>query len=107
MKFMVIPERKDLVIPVFKSAENGKDVNSGELKNKIMEFLGTEVTDRGFVHFNFDCEGKLYYHEVKNITLEQYCMKPVFLLLLIWVMWILPRICWKVKRCICAPTKCV
>lgn len=38
MKFMVIPERKDLVIPVFKSAENGKDVNSGELKNKIMEF---------------------------------------------------------------------
>lgn len=76
MKFMVIPERKDLVIPVFKSAENGKDVNSGELKNKIMEFLGTEVTDRGFVHFNFDCEGKLYYHEVKNITLEQYCMKP-------------------------------
>ena len=72
----IIPERKDLVIPVFKSAENGKDVNSGELKNKIMEFLGTEVTERGFVHFNFDCEGKLYYHEVKNITLEQYCMKP-------------------------------
>lgn len=28
------------------------------------------------MHFNFDCEGKLYYHEVKNITLEQYCMKP-------------------------------
>lgn len=76
MKFMVIPERKDLVIPVFKSTETGKDVDSGELKYKIMEFLGTEVTDRGFVHFNFDCEGKPYYHEVKNITLEQYCMKP-------------------------------
>ena len=44
MKFMVIPERKDLVIPVFKSAETGKDVDSGELKYKIMEFLGTEVT---------------------------------------------------------------
>lgn len=76
MKFMVIPERKDMLIPVFKSAETNREVNTGELKYKIFEYLGTETTDRGYVHFNFDCEGKLYYHEVKNTTLDQYCMKP-------------------------------
>lgn len=76
MKFMVIPERKDMLIPVFKSAETNKEVDSGELKYKIFEYLGTEITERGYIHFNFDCEGKPYYHEVKNATLEQYCMKP-------------------------------
>lgn len=76
MKFMVIPERKDMIIPTFKSAENDKDIDSGVLKYKIMEYLGTEITERGAIHFNFDCEGKQYYHEVKNITLNQYCMKP-------------------------------
>lgn len=76
MKFMVIPERKDMLIPVFKSAETNREVNTGELKYKIFEYLGTETTDRGYVHFNFDCEGKQYYHEVKNTTLDQYCMKP-------------------------------
>lgn len=76
MKFMVIPERKDMIISTFKSAETNKDVDSGELKYKIMEYLGSEITDRGYIHFNFDCEGKLYYHEVKNVTLEQYCSKP-------------------------------
>lgn len=76
MKFMVIPERKDIIIPPFKSTETGKDVDTGDLKYKIFEYLGNEVTDRGFVHFNFECEGKQYYHELKNITLEQYCLKP-------------------------------
>lgn len=76
MKFMVIPERKDIIIPPFKSAETDKDVDTGDLKYKIFEYLGAEVTDRGFVHFNFDCEGKQYYHELKNTTMEQYCLKP-------------------------------
>ncbi|WP_455674229.1 hypothetical protein [Phocaeicola sp.] len=76
MKFMVLPERKDMLIPVFKSAETNKEVSSGELRYKIMEYLGNETTDRGYLHFNFDCDGQQYYHEVKNVTLSQYCMKP-------------------------------
>lgn len=76
MKFMVIPERKDIIIPPFKSTETDKDVDTGDLKYKIFEYLGAETTGRGFVHFNFECEGKQYYHELKNITLEQYCLKP-------------------------------
>lgn len=76
MKFMVMPERKDIIIPPFKSAETNKEVDTGELKHKIFEYLGSEITERGFVHFNFECEGQQYYHELKNTTLEQYCLKP-------------------------------
>lgn len=36
MKFMVIPERKDIIIPPFKSAETNKEVDTGELKHKIL-----------------------------------------------------------------------
>ena len=57
MKFMVMPERKDIIIPPFKSAETNKEVDTGELKHKIFEYLGSEITERGFVHFNFECEG--------------------------------------------------
>lgn len=51
-------------------------MDTGELKHKIFEYLGSEITERGFVHFNFECEGQQYYHELKNTTLEQYCLKP-------------------------------
>ena len=66
MKFMVMPERKDIIIPPFKSAETNKEVDTGELKHKIFEYLGSEITERGFVHFNFECEGQQYYHELKT-----------------------------------------
>ena len=51
-------------------------MDTGDLKHKIFEYLGSEITERGFVHFNFECEGQQYYHELKNTTLEQYCLKP-------------------------------
>ena len=73
MKFMVIPERMDLIVSTFKLAETGKDVGSADLKYKIMEYQGVETTERGWLHFNFDCEGTAYYHEVKNITFADYC----------------------------------
>ena len=76
MKFMVLPERKDLIIPTFKLAETVKAVSSGELKYKIMEYMGVETTEQGAIRFMFECEGKNYYHEVKNTSLENYCSKP-------------------------------
>lgn len=76
MRFMVIPERKDLIIPTFKDASTNKEVNSGDLKYQIFEYLGYEITDRGYIHFDFHCEGKSYYHEVKNTTIDDYCAKP-------------------------------
>ena len=76
MRFMVIPERKDLIIPTFKDASTNKEVSSGDLKYQIFEYLGYEITDRGYIHFDFHCEGKSYYHEVKNTTIDDYCAKP-------------------------------
>lgn len=76
MKFMVIPGRKDMIIPTFKDGTTHKEVRSGDLKHQIFEYLGHEVTERGYIRFNFYCEGKLYYHEVKNTTLDEYCVKP-------------------------------
>ena len=43
---MVMPERKDIIIPPFKSAETNKEVDTGELKHKIFEYLGSEITER-------------------------------------------------------------
>ena len=36
MKFMVMPERKDIIIPPFKSAETNKEVDTGELKHRFL-----------------------------------------------------------------------
>lgn len=76
MKFMVIPERMDLIVSTFKLAATGKDVDSGELKHKIMEYQGVDVTERGFLHFNFLCDSIEYYCEIKNTTLADYCSNP-------------------------------
>ena len=43
MKFMVMPERKDIIIPPFKSAETNKEVDTGELKHKIFEYLALYI----------------------------------------------------------------
>lgn len=76
MRFMVIPERRDMIIPTFKDGSTHKEVSSGDLKYRIFEYLGYEITERGYIRFDFDSEGKYYYHEVKNTTLDEYCVKP-------------------------------
>ena len=76
MKFMVIPERKDIIIPTLKDGTTNREVSSGDLRHQIFEYLGYEITERGYIRFDFFCEGKNYYHEVKNTTLDEYCVKP-------------------------------
>lgn len=76
MKFMVMPERVDLIVSTFKSASSGKSVGNGELKNRIMEYQGVETTGEGSLHFNFLCDSVAYYCEVKNTTLADYCVNP-------------------------------
>jgi hypothetical protein len=76
MKFLCIPERKDIIIPVFKSAEDDKEVGTGSFKYKLFEYLGYENTERGHLRLNFECEDKTYYYEQKNITFEEFCLKP-------------------------------
>jgi archaellum component FlaF (FlaF/FlaG flagellin family) len=76
MKFMCLPERKDILLPVFKSVDTDREVSMGPLKRKIFEYLGYEDTERGHLRINFECEGKQYYYEQKNISFEEFCLKP-------------------------------
>lgn len=77
MKFMVLPERIDLIVSTFKNAQTGKDVGSADLKYQILEYQGVETTERGWIHFNFMNEDSIeYYCEVKNYSLADYCSDP-------------------------------
>ncbi len=76
MKFMVLPNRTDMIISTFCDAETGKDVGNGELKYKIMEYTGAEDTSKGNARFNFTCEGKNYYHEESYMKVADFCAKP-------------------------------
>lgn len=76
MRFMVIPEELDLIIPTFRSAATGKEVESGELKHRIMEYQGVETTERGHLHFSFLSDTTRFFVEVKHTTLNNYCSDP-------------------------------
>lgn len=80
MKFMFMPSAKDKFIPIFSNYEDGSDVSNMLLKQKIMEFKGTEdkvvtlsIGETHHTRFVFECEGKKYYHEIKNLQLDEIC----------------------------------
>lgn len=76
MKFMVMPEKYDMVVKTFHDpAQNGKEVSSMTLRHKIMIYKGhTQATD-GRTHINFLCQddNKMYYYEIPNGTFDDYC----------------------------------
>lgn len=75
MRFMVIPEKKDMVIKTFADAETGQMVSSMKLRHKIMVYKGHEDKGGLHEHINFVCEddGKAYYYEVPTATFDDYC----------------------------------
>ena len=75
MRFMVIPEKYDLLVNTFRDATTNKEVSSGKLRHKIMVYKGHEDMSNGRVHVNFTCEddGKNYYYELPNGTFDDYC----------------------------------
>lgn len=75
MRFMVIPDKKDMVIKTFADAETGQMVSSLKLRHKIMVYKGHENTGGLHEHVNFVCEddGKAYYFEVPTASFEDYC----------------------------------
>lgn len=78
MTFMVIPDRKDLTMVTFYDAADHSRVNIGQMKHHILEYAGHEITERGYIHFNFydQEDGKTVYYEVKNHSFGEYCNKP-------------------------------
>jgi len=75
MRFMVIPDKKDLVIKTFADAATGQMVSSRSLRHKIMVYKGHENTGGLHEHINFVCEddGKAYYFEVPTLSFDDYC----------------------------------
>lgn len=74
MKFMVLPEKYDLVVGAF-CDENGKDVSCGSLRYKIMVYKGHSEDKNGTALINFVCQdnNKKYYYPIPNGKFEDYC----------------------------------
>ena len=70
MKFMVLPEKYDLVVKTFTDASTGKEVSSMPLKYKIMIYKGHTEGPDGHARINFVCQdnGKNYYYEMRGIS---------------------------------------
>lgn len=75
MRFMVIPEKYDLLVATFHDAETNKEVGNGRLRHHIMAYKGHEEAPNGRVHVLFTCEddGKTYYFELPLGSFEDYC----------------------------------
>ena len=82
IKFMFNPSGHDQFLPILSFCENEKEVESTTLKHKILTFVGTEEISKELsigtnysTRFLFECEGKKYYYEFKNIRLDEICEK--------------------------------
>ena len=75
MRFMVMPEKYDMLVNTFSDANTGKEVSSSRLRHKIMVYKGHEDMANGRVHINFTCEddNKNYYYELPSGTFDDYC----------------------------------
>ncbi len=75
MRFMVIPEKYDLLVNTFRDAVTNKEVSSARLRYSIMVYKGHEDMPNGRVHVNFFCETdkKSYYYELPSGTFDDYC----------------------------------
>lgn len=76
MRFMVVPDKKDLVIKTFAEASTGNMVSSVSLRHKVMIYDGHDDANGGLhEHVNFTCEetGMKYYFEVPTHKFDDYC----------------------------------
>jgi len=75
MKFMVMPEKYDLMVNTFVDAASGKEVGSGSLRHKIMIYQGHRVGTNGRERVYFHCQDndRDYYFEIPTQTFDDYC----------------------------------
>ena len=74
MKFMVMPEKYDLVVKTFCDAGTGKEVSSMSLRHKIMTYKGKSESSDGHWRMNFQCDNnKMYYYEIPSGSFDDYC----------------------------------
>ena len=75
MKFMVMPEKYDLVVKTFTDLGTGKDVSSVSLRHKIMIYKGHTESADGHHRINFHCQDndRDYYYEIPSGSFDDYC----------------------------------
>ena len=75
MKFMVMPEKYDLIVKTFCDAGTGKEVSSMSLRHKIMIYKGRNESADGHSRMNFYCQdnNKMYYFEIPSGSFDDYC----------------------------------
>lgn len=75
MRFMVIPEKYDLIVNTFCDAATGKEVGNGKLRHKIMIYKNHTTGSNGRERVNFLCQddNRAYYYELPNGSFEDYC----------------------------------
>lgn len=75
MKFMVLPEKYDMVVNTFREQTTNKEVSNGYLRRKIMIYNGHTTASNGRERMNFTCQddGKKYYFELPHGHFEDYC----------------------------------
>jgi len=75
MRFMVMPEKKDMIIKTFTDSLTGNMVSSNMLKYKIMVYNGHDRNGSLHERVNFTCEddGKAYYYEIPSNSFDDYC----------------------------------
>ena len=76
MKFMVIPDKYDLVVKTFTDASTDKDVSNVKLRHKIMIYQGHEENGEGHERINFRCQddNRMYYYDISG-TFDDYCFE--------------------------------
>lgn len=75
MRFMVIPEKYDLIVNTFCDAATGKEVANGKLRHKIMIYKNHTTGANGRERVNFICQddNRSYYFELPHGSFEDYC----------------------------------
>lgn len=74
MKFMVMPEKYDLIVSTFCDAETRREVDNGTLRHKIMVYKGHQVVNgHSCVVFNCLDDQKDYYYQITTGSFESYC----------------------------------
>lgn len=76
MRFMVMPERRDLIVKTFTDSLTGKMVSNTQLRQKIMVYKGHgkpthELHER--IYFTCEDDGKTYYYEIPVLKYDDFC----------------------------------
>ena len=78
MRFMVMPEKYDLIVKTFSDYNTNKEVSSVPLRHKIMVydgFIEKDKSSNGHARMNFHLEenGARYYYEIPVGSFADYC----------------------------------